>query len=403
MSGASRWLAWALVRLAVVLHLFAHLFVILGIGVGTPGDADAGFGAVGYLIAFYAFPLVGVVIATRRPDHAIGWLFLAAGVAFGLSDLRASYADYALFANPGVLPAGDWAAWSVAWLDPLFFAFVILLVLLFPEGRLPSRRWRPVLALLVAAAVTTMVCSAIKPGVVFDTSLPSRTRRGSPVWSRSGTASSTVASFVFLSTALVAFVGTFAPLPARRGRGAAAVQMVRVRRLLPARRVPPARGRVRGLPRPAHRGAERHRVRRSRRRRRDRDPALPPLRHRPRHLEDARLRRAHRDPRRGVRRARARGAGRVLVVRGRRRTSRSPSRRSSSRRCSCRCARACSGSSTAASTAAATTRSARSMRSARGCASRSTSTTLRADLEASSDETMQPAHVVALAPEPGRP
>ena len=74
------------------------------------------------------------------------------------------------------------------------------------------------------------------------------------------------------------------------------------------------------------------------------------------------------------------------------RTSRSPPRPSSSRRCSCRCARACSASSTGASTAAATTRSARSRASARGCASRSTSTTLERDLRGVVTETMQPAH-----------
>ena len=74
-----------------------------------PTPAPAG---VGFLVAFYAFPLVGVVIATRRPDHAIGWLFLAAGDRVGLSDFASSYADYALYANPGDLPAGNWVGWS---------------------------------------------------------------------------------------------------------------------------------------------------------------------------------------------------------------------------------------------------------------------------------------------------
>ena len=119
---------------------------------------------------------------------------------------------------------------------------------------------------------------------------------------------------------------------------------------------------------------------------------------RPRDLADARLRRADGDPRRGVRRARARRAGGVLVVRGRLEPRDRRCRRSSSRRCSCRCARACSGSSTGASTGAATTRSARSRRSARGCARRSSWRRSTAELRGVVDETMQPAHVVALAP-----
>ena len=112
--------------------------------------------------------------------------------------------------------------------------------------------------------------------------------------------------------------------------------------------------------------------------------------------------RADGDPRRGVRGARARGAGGVLVVRRRLEPRDRRSRRSSSPRSSCRCARACSGSSTGASTGAATTRSARSRRSARGCASRSSSTGCAPTSRASSHETMQPAHVVALAERAGR-
>ena len=100
-----------------------------------------------------------------------------------------------------------------------------------------------------------------------------------------------------------------------------------------------------------------------------------------------------RDPRRRVRRARAGGAGRVLVVR---RRLRPRDRRLDARRrgaVPAAARRACSGSSTAASTGAATTRSGRSRRSARGCASRSTSRRCAATCARVVDETMQPAHV----------
>ena len=84
------------------------------IGTGTPGDADVTFGAVGFLVAFYAFPLVGAVIATRRPRHAIGWLFLAAVVALRpRRTWRPATPTTRSFADPGRLPAGVWAAWIV--------------------------------------------------------------------------------------------------------------------------------------------------------------------------------------------------------------------------------------------------------------------------------------------------
>ena len=127
-------------------------------------------------------------------------------------------------------------------------------------------------------------------------------------------------------------------------------------------------------------------------RRRDRGAPVPALRDRPGDLADARLRGASRSCWRRVRRARARGPGALLVVRGRLESRDRRLDAASSPRCSCPCARACSGSSTAASTAAATTRNARSRGSARGCASRSTSATLERDLHGVVTETMQPAH-----------
>lgn len=146
--------------------------MIAGIGIGTPGDADITIAAVGFLIAFYAFPLVGAMIASRRADNAIGWLFLALGLVFAATNIASSYADYVLFANPGTLPGGVWAAWAVSWLDPLFFAGVILLLLLFPTGHLAFSRWRIVVWMLGIGAATTLVVTAVQPGVIFEDTLP---------------------------------------------------------------------------------------------------------------------------------------------------------------------------------------------------------------------------------------
>jgi hypothetical protein len=163
-----RRLAWALAGLAVGLHLLAHLFVALGIGVGTPLDDELTLENVGHYVAFFAFPIVGGVVATRRPENAIGWLFIAIGICSGITLVCAAYADYALFADRAELPAGAWAAWVAAGFDVAFFVAIDVLVLIFPTGRPPSRRWRWVLAALLAGAFLLAVNTLLQPRTVFD-------------------------------------------------------------------------------------------------------------------------------------------------------------------------------------------------------------------------------------------
>ena len=100
-------LAWSIVALTLVLHGASGVFVFLGRHVHTPADKDvSSLGAIGFFLAFLAFPVVGAAIVSRRPANAIGWLFLFIGVDFAVSDLSSRYADYALFASPGSLPGG---------------------------------------------------------------------------------------------------------------------------------------------------------------------------------------------------------------------------------------------------------------------------------------------------------
>jgi hypothetical protein len=209
-------LAWALAGLAIVLHLLSHLFVLLGIGTGTPGDADVTLGSIGHYVGFYVIPLVGAVVAARRPGNAIGWLFLATGLASGLTVAGRSYADYALFAEPGRLPAGAWAGWSALWLDVLFFVFVVLLVLLFPDGRLPSPRWRPVLYALVAGGAGIGLAGALRPGELYET-LPVENPAAIGGIATLLDAIEVVAVLVFFPATVAAAVGAL--LRFRRARG----------------------------------------------------------------------------------------------------------------------------------------------------------------------------------------
>jgi signal transduction histidine kinase len=114
------------------------------------------------LLLSLAFPVIGAVIATRRPKNPIGWIFVAVGVSFAAATLSSEYASYALITRKGAVPFGGFAAWVSTWAWPpgivLTFTFLLLL---FPTGALPSRRWRPVAWLAWAAIALTVIPVAI--------------------------------------------------------------------------------------------------------------------------------------------------------------------------------------------------------------------------------------------------
>jgi hypothetical protein len=90
-----------------------------------------------------AVPVTGFVLASRRPENRIGWLFLAAGLALGLAGFSNPYALHALVVDRGSLPAGRAFAWLTNWIWAIPVALLAFLFLLFPTGHLRSRRWRP--------------------------------------------------------------------------------------------------------------------------------------------------------------------------------------------------------------------------------------------------------------------
>jgi len=98
---------------------------------------------VGGVVATLASTAVGLLLTTRRRENPIGWLLLANGLVLAAMGVAEGYAAYAVLAEPGALPGGSWAVLfnERAW--PLLFASVTAIAWLFPDGRLPSRRWRP--------------------------------------------------------------------------------------------------------------------------------------------------------------------------------------------------------------------------------------------------------------------
>ncbi len=134
--------------------------------------ASGGFGAAAHnlsnAVAFdpvlIAFAVVGAIVASRRPGNPIGWLFLAEGLAFALAVAGSTYATYAIASGAGRGTA-SWAAWLGAIPGELFFLFPLAL-LLFPDGRLPARRWR-IVAWLIILADGLLLLAAVSSGAAM--------------------------------------------------------------------------------------------------------------------------------------------------------------------------------------------------------------------------------------------
>ena len=94
-------------------------------------------------LTFMAFPVVGFVLASRRPGNRVGWIILGTGLVLGLGFFCQRYGERGLVAAPGSLPASRAAAWFLNWAWSIPIAGLMFLLLLFPTGRLHSRRWRP--------------------------------------------------------------------------------------------------------------------------------------------------------------------------------------------------------------------------------------------------------------------
>jgi hypothetical protein len=162
-------LAWAAYALAVAIVGAAVVLAVVNVAAGSARPAEFG---LAYALIALTYGLVGVVVVGRRPDSRVGWLFCVIGLPSGLSCLGDQYGRLALVTRPGSLPGGAWAAWIGAWawiITPLAFP---LLLLVFPDGRLPSPRWRPALWLCAAVLVVFGALVALAPRRVIGDAVP---------------------------------------------------------------------------------------------------------------------------------------------------------------------------------------------------------------------------------------
>ena len=148
-SGAfPRVLSWAAL-VFVVAGSAACLWLIYLVSPRLSGEALRGYAVVAFGIANVSF---GGLLVRRVPRNAVGWILVAAAVGLVITELTTFYGAFALLVNQS-FPAGALAAWISTWSAfPAVGVMVTLLVLIFPDGHVPSPRWR-ILAVVSGAYI----------------------------------------------------------------------------------------------------------------------------------------------------------------------------------------------------------------------------------------------------------
>jgi hypothetical protein len=159
------WLAWAVCALSLALTALTFLLIALNLSLNAPIYFywfESTIIAVGY-------PVIGAIIASRLPAHPIGWICCAIGVLAAVQHFSGEYAIYALRApHPEALPGGEAMLWVSLWAWILAFGLIEFLLLLFPNGRLPSKRWRPLAWLSGALTLMAAILISISPDAALD-------------------------------------------------------------------------------------------------------------------------------------------------------------------------------------------------------------------------------------------
>jgi signal transduction histidine kinase len=131
-----------------------------------------------FLLAFLLYVLIGAAIAWCRPAHPVGWLLIVVGGAVVTSSALDAYAHRAAESD-----TGEWARWAQNWIYVLGWNLgTTVLLFLLPDGRLPSPRWRWLARGITAAALLSVVVTALVPGRIGE-DLPITNPVGVDAWS----------------------------------------------------------------------------------------------------------------------------------------------------------------------------------------------------------------------------
>jgi signal transduction histidine kinase len=211
------WVAWAAWGITA-----ASLAATIVISIVAKTDETDLFTYTVAPIAVMGFATVGALIVSRRQGNRIGWLLCWVAFAFAFSGLAGAYARYALDEAVRLLPATTLAAWLNRVGAPAVLLPLPLLFLLFPDGQVPSKRWRPVLWTLLAGIAVNIAAFGLTPGPLSSGFTEIRSRVDNPIglplaWKGTVEAVATVAGLVVLLGGFVSAVALI--LRFRRSRG----------------------------------------------------------------------------------------------------------------------------------------------------------------------------------------
>ena len=176
----SAWAAWwffvAMIAVAVSFSLVDQDAVA-----NTPRASEAGL----VIVLLTSFPLTGLLILRHQPRNTIGWLLLGIGFVWGIGGLADNYARYGLLVDPGSLPGPEVAATvaSGIWAPALGLTGTFL-ILRYPDGHLPSPRWRPVAWLSAVTVGALTVVLLLSPGQLEAGPVPNVSNPLALEWAR---------------------------------------------------------------------------------------------------------------------------------------------------------------------------------------------------------------------------
>ena len=177
---ASRWAAVALLAACLAMIAFSLVSLVLPDCANLP-DRPSAVSVVVIMAVFATYPGVGAILAIRRPESPIGWLFLVFGVLFITGPFSVEYVGRAMVLG-APLPGYALVGWLATWGFTVGLGLLLWTALLFPTGHLVSSRWRVIATAVTIAVAATAIAQAVRPGRLYNLSEMVENPVAAPAW-----------------------------------------------------------------------------------------------------------------------------------------------------------------------------------------------------------------------------